>query len=265
MNGMNSVEVTLARVLNVLVTDDTLSVDLEDGRTVSVPIGWYPRLASGTDSERSNFEISGAGYGVHWPDLDEDIGVEGLLLGKRSLEGSASFERWLEQRKEKFQKDATAEQLLAQKNVCEIVRFEHNSDFRAYLATNPTGLAIVPERRGEADELILKGDARMFAKWITINKPSVFVDIQKADKELQLRSSDHWLPLVFLATDVALPVFLHIVAAYLFDRLKGALRGESARVHLSVVYEDKTAGLIKRFNFEGDAETLQKIIKKFDA
>ena len=106
MNGMNSVEVTLARVLNVLVTDDTLSVDLEDGRTVSVPIGWYPRLASGTDSERSNFEISGAGYGVHWPDLDEDIGVEGLLLGRRSSESPKSFERWLNRRKEKLQKDA---------------------------------------------------------------------------------------------------------------------------------------------------------------
>ena len=106
MNGMNSVEVTLARVLNVLVTDDTLSVDLEDGRTVSVPIGWYPRLASGTDSERSNFEISGAGYGVHWPDLDEDIGVEGLLLGKRSSESPNSFEQWLNRRKERVQKDA---------------------------------------------------------------------------------------------------------------------------------------------------------------
>ena len=106
MSGMNSVEVTLARVLNVLVTDDTLSVDLEDGRTVSVPIGWYPRLASGTDSERSNFEISGAGYGVHWPDLDEDIGVEGLLLGKRSSESPNSFEQWLNRRKERLQKDA---------------------------------------------------------------------------------------------------------------------------------------------------------------
>ena len=106
MNGMNFVEVTLARVLNVLVTDDTLSVDLEDGRTVSVPIGWYPRLASGTDSERSNFEISGAGYGVHWPDLDEDIGVEGLLLGKRSSESPKSFEQWLNRRKERLQKDA---------------------------------------------------------------------------------------------------------------------------------------------------------------
>lgn len=103
---MNSFEITLARVLNVAVTDDTLSVDLEDGRTVSVPIGWYPRLAHGTDAERSNFKISGAGYGVHWPDLDEDIGVEGLLLGRRSLESPASFERWLKGRKEKLQKDA---------------------------------------------------------------------------------------------------------------------------------------------------------------
>jgi hypothetical protein len=106
MNGMNSAEVTLARVSNVSVTDDTLSVDLEDGRTVSVPIGWYPRLAHGTNTERSNFEISGAGYGVHWPDLNEDIGVEGLLLGKRSSESPNSFERWLKRRKEKSQRDA---------------------------------------------------------------------------------------------------------------------------------------------------------------
>ena len=106
MNGTNSAEATSARVLKVAVTDDTLSVDLEDGRTVSVPIGWYPRLAHGTDTERSNFEISAAGYGVHWPDLDEDIGVEGLLLGKRSSESPSSFERWLGRRKEKLQKDA---------------------------------------------------------------------------------------------------------------------------------------------------------------
>lgn len=106
MNGMNSAEVTLARILKVAITDDTLSVDLEDGRTVSVPIGWYPRLAHGTDAERSNFEISGAGYGVHWPDLDEDISIEGLLLGRRSSESPSSFERWLKRRKEKLQKDA---------------------------------------------------------------------------------------------------------------------------------------------------------------
>jgi len=84
MNGMLSVTLTLARlkILSVAVTDDALAVDLEDGRTVIVPIGWYPRLAYGTPTERANFKISGAGYGIHWPDLDEDVGVEGLLLGK---------------------------------------------------------------------------------------------------------------------------------------------------------------------------------------
>lgn len=86
----------LPRIVNVTVTDDTLSVDLEDGRSVSVPIGWYPRLANGTPAERGNFQISSAGYGIHWPDLDEDIGVEGLLLGKKSTESSASLERWLQ-------------------------------------------------------------------------------------------------------------------------------------------------------------------------
>ena len=97
--------VTLARVLNVEVTDDTLSVDLEDGRAVSVPIGWYPRLAHGTSEERANLQISGAGYGIHWPDLDEDIGVDGLLLGKPSSESSTSFERWLQRRRENQPRD----------------------------------------------------------------------------------------------------------------------------------------------------------------
>lgn len=98
---MNRTLVTfiLPRVVKVTVTDDTLSVDMEDGRTVSVPIGWYPRLAHGTPAERANVQISGAGFGFRWPDLDEDLGVEGLLLGKHSSESPESFERWLQKRK----------------------------------------------------------------------------------------------------------------------------------------------------------------------
>jgi uncharacterized protein DUF2442 len=101
MNGTTSVVVTFSppRGISVSVTDDTLSVDLEDGRTVSVPIGWYPRLAHGTLAERTNVKISGAGFGLHWPDLDEDIGIEGILLGKRSNENPQSFEKWLQARK----------------------------------------------------------------------------------------------------------------------------------------------------------------------
>jgi hypothetical protein len=94
---MNSVEATWTptKAVRVSVSDDTLTVDLEDGRTISVPIVWYPRLAYATPKERNNFEIAGAGYGIHWPDLDEDIGVDGLLQGKKSLESPASFSRWL--------------------------------------------------------------------------------------------------------------------------------------------------------------------------
>lgn len=101
MSGMLSAKTALAlpRIVKAMVTDDTLTVDFEDGRTIAVPVGWYPRLAYGTPEERSNFQISGAGYGIHWPDLDEDIGAEGLLLGKKSTEGQASFTRWLQRRK----------------------------------------------------------------------------------------------------------------------------------------------------------------------
>lgn len=100
------VTLDLLRAVSLAVTDDTLSVDLEDGRSISIPIVWYPRLAHGTPEERANFQIGGAGYGIHWPDLGEDIGIEGMLLGKKSTDSPASFERWLERRKQK-QRQAT--------------------------------------------------------------------------------------------------------------------------------------------------------------
>jgi hypothetical protein len=85
-------------VQGVEVNDDTLTFHLTDGRSISAPIVWYPRLAHGTQAERTRFEI-GSGIGVHWPDLDEDIGVENLLKGQRSGESQRSFQRWLDQRK----------------------------------------------------------------------------------------------------------------------------------------------------------------------
>jgi hypothetical protein len=87
-----------AKALGVQLTDDCLSVDLSDGRTISVPLAWYPRLMRGTDAERNNWRFIGDNEGIHWPDLDEDISVENLLLGKPSGESQNSFKRWLEQR-----------------------------------------------------------------------------------------------------------------------------------------------------------------------
>jgi Protein of unknown function (DUF2442) len=102
MLGTASATMALAppKAVQVVVTEDTLSVDLADGRTIAVPIGWFPRLAHGTVAERTNVHISGAGYGLHWPDLDEDIGIEGLLIGRKSTESSTSFAQWLTTRKQ---------------------------------------------------------------------------------------------------------------------------------------------------------------------
>jgi len=72
-----------------------LTVDLADGRSISAPLAWYPRLGHGTAAERANWRLIGRGEGVHWPDLDEDISVDNLLSGARSGESPKSFERWL--------------------------------------------------------------------------------------------------------------------------------------------------------------------------
>jgi hypothetical protein len=90
----SSLATEIAAAKHVKVTEHALIVELRDGRSVSVPIDWYPRLADGRPSERRHWELIGPGIGIHWPDLDEDISVEGLLLGLPSAESATSLERW---------------------------------------------------------------------------------------------------------------------------------------------------------------------------
>jgi hypothetical protein len=82
----------------VQVTEDMLTVDLADGRRISVPVSWYPRLAAGSATERSHWQLIGRGEGIHWPDLDQDISVDNLLSGARSGESQRSFSAWLASR-----------------------------------------------------------------------------------------------------------------------------------------------------------------------
>ena len=83
---------------NVRVTSEALCVELSDGRTITAPLAWFPRLQHGTAKERNHWRFIGRGEGIHWPDLDEDISIEGLVLGKPSGESQQSFQRWLEKR-----------------------------------------------------------------------------------------------------------------------------------------------------------------------
>ena len=92
---ISAVELDVPNAENVSVTEDSLSVDLSDGRTVSVPLAWFPRLLHATREERENWRLIGKGPGIHWKDIDEDISVEGLLAGRPSGESQESFSKWL--------------------------------------------------------------------------------------------------------------------------------------------------------------------------
>src|SRR5436305_1289252 len=82
----------------VVLTADHMVVELADGRSLIVPLAWYPRILHGSESERRNWQLLGDGYAIEWPDLDEHIGIEGLLAGRRSGESDDSFNRWLASR-----------------------------------------------------------------------------------------------------------------------------------------------------------------------
>jgi hypothetical protein len=93
-----TIDLRTPKARKVIVTEDTLTVDLSDGQTISVPILWYPRLLHGSQKEREHWRLIGGGEGIHWPDLDEDISVENLVSGKSSAESQSSLARWLERR-----------------------------------------------------------------------------------------------------------------------------------------------------------------------
>ena len=96
-----AVEIRIPEALDVSLTDDTLSVDLSDGRSISVPIAWFPRLLHSSEQERNNWRLIGKGQGIHWKDIDEDISIEGLLAGRPSGESQESFKKWLAKRSKK--------------------------------------------------------------------------------------------------------------------------------------------------------------------
>ena len=97
-----AIEIEIPVAESVSVTEETLSVDLSDGRTISVPTAWYPRLLNATLRERKNWRLIGRGHGIHWEDIDEDISVEGIVAGKPSGESQTSFKKWLGVRKSRI-------------------------------------------------------------------------------------------------------------------------------------------------------------------
>ncbi|MAT40587.1 MAG: hypothetical protein CL946_13400 [Ectothiorhodospiraceae bacterium] len=94
----STVKIALPNIDSVQTTRDTLRVELSDGRTLAIPLAWYPRLLAASANERKNWRLIGKGQGIHWEDLDEDISIESLLAGRPSMESQQSLEKWLKKR-----------------------------------------------------------------------------------------------------------------------------------------------------------------------
>ena len=138
-----------------------------------------------------------------------------------------------------------------------------NSEFSKFISESQKGIRIVNKEYFGTTEVVAKPDTGDFIKWIKSNKPSINLHLPSSTRQLVLKSNDFWLPLVYLCNDVTLQMYLNIVASYLYDRSKGLLKGERTRVHFKAIHQDPD-GRIKEFSFEGDSETLEKTIKKFD-
>jgi hypothetical protein len=105
--SISPIEIERPRAEAVRVTNDSLIVDLSDGRTISAPLEWFPRLLHATHEERGNWRLIGRGHGIHWEEIDEDISVEGLLAGRPSGESQQSFKKWIDQRQSRLTSRST--------------------------------------------------------------------------------------------------------------------------------------------------------------
>jgi len=99
--SISTIEIQPTLAEKISIDEESLIVDFIDGRTITIPLEWYPRLLHGTPQERNNWRMIGRGEGIHWPELDEVISVENVWAGKPSGEGQRSLKRWLEERNRK--------------------------------------------------------------------------------------------------------------------------------------------------------------------
>ena len=109
--NISAVEIVVPNAETITVTEDTLSVNLSDGRTIAVPLAWFPRLVHASQKERNNWRLIARGQGIHWEDIDEDISIEGLLAGRPSGESQVSFKKWLNRRRSRLTNRSTRRSL----------------------------------------------------------------------------------------------------------------------------------------------------------
>ena len=131
----------------------------------------------------------------------------------------------------------------------------NDSEFKQLLKPESKGILCIPSYT--SDELSHKvhmPETYQFAKWILKNRKDISIEVIQAEGVMDLRSDDFWLPLVYLASDISLQIYIGIVASYIYDCLKGALKHDKSNVNLEAVYHDSKDGITKKFTYKGTAE-----------
>lgn len=135
--------------------------------------------------------------------------------------------------------------------------------YKEYVDFDKGGIFFIPEPYGNT-ALGMKADGPDFAKWLKQNQSSIAISLPPSTPKISLHGADIWLPLMYLASDVTMPVFLNLVSSYVYEKIKGNLTQDRTKVHFSAIYESIPDGITKKFEFSGDGDALSKISKQFN-
>ncbi len=151
---------------------------------------------------------------------------------------------------------------LERTNEYQISAYEAHDEYQVFSTNNPAGVRLVATPYDESNRLSLTSHAGDFRKWLQQEKPLINVELQKPAILVDHHSVDIWRGLFYIGRDLVLPVFLGLISAYLYDKMRGALRGDRSHVHLTVIYTDHKDGVCKKLVFDGDADAFAKLIER---
>ncbi len=166
---------------------------------------------------------------------------------------------------EKLVVEMTMENVLEPKDIYRIEVINDNPKLTSLMKNNIKGILCVPENvTRQSQHNVLMPQTYDFAKWLKKNKGDITIDVAESEGVKSLHSQDFWIPIVILASDVSVQVFLGLVSSYIYDRIKGALKHDKANIHVQVYYRETAEEVIKKFSYEGSVEGFEKAAKKFN-
>lgn len=157
------------------------------------------------------------------------------------------------------------ENTLEPKDTFKLEQVDNNPELSSLMQNNTKGILCVPENvTRQSSNNVVMPQTYDFAKWLKRSRKDITIDVAQSEGTKSLHSNDFWMPIVILASDVSIQVFLGLVSSYIYDRIKGALKHDKTDVHVQAYYKETPKGVIKKFSYNGSVEGFEKVFKKFN-